>query len=310
MSSVTLLFPDDGRLIGGLTVTERAERAARDGGLPADRTLLLTEPVVFDAEAVRSLAAVPGTVVTAAAGLVVTDAGTTWDTVTRALERGDTVKTDATGFVAAAGDPAAAERALWSRYCFKPSDGPVLRANRRLSRRLTLALVRTSVSSDTVSVASFLVVALGALLIGQGTWSATAAGGLLVQAGFVLDCVDGQMARLRLRSSRRGALIDTILDRYADLVVIAALTVAAGGGPAEWAWGFAAGAASMLVPYINALNADAPRRLLRRPERILLCAAAAVAGAPLAALAVIAVLGNIDAARVFYLLVRATPDGS
>lgn len=190
----------------------------------------------------------------------------------------------------------------------RPSDSLALRyLNRPLSAPVTRLLLRTRITPATISVLSFLTVLLGAgLIAAPGRWSGLA-GGILVQAGFILDCSDGEVARARGLSSERGALLDTILDRYADLAVLAALVLAAGGTPAVWAWGFAATAASMLIPYINALRPTAPRRLLRRAERILLCAVAAATSVPLWALVVIAVVGNVDAARIFWLVVRAAP---
>jgi 1L-myo-inositol 1-phosphate cytidylyltransferase / CDP-L-myo-inositol myo-inositolphosphotransferase len=190
----------------------------------------------------------------------------------------------------------------------RPSDSLALRyLNRPLSAPLTRLLLRTRITPNTISVLSFLTVLLGAgLIAAPGRWTGLA-GGILVQAGFILDCSDGEVARARGLSSERGALLDTILDRYADLAVLAALVLAAGGNPTVWAWGFAAAAAGMLIPYINALRPTSPRRLLRRAERILLCAVAAAAGVPLGALVVIAVLGNIDAARTFWLVIRTAP---
>jgi hypothetical protein len=190
----------------------------------------------------------------------------------------------------------------------KPSDSLALRyLNRLLSAPVTRLLLRTPLTPTAITILSFLTVLLGAGLIAIGDRGGEIAGGLLIQAGFVLDCCDGEVARARRIASERGALLDTILDRYADLAIMAALVLAAGNGTAVWGWGYAAAAASMLIPYINALRPDAPPRLFRRAERILVCALAAAAGVPLWALVIIAVVGNLDAARVFLAIIRSAP---
>jgi 1L-myo-inositol 1-phosphate cytidylyltransferase / CDP-L-myo-inositol myo-inositolphosphotransferase len=190
----------------------------------------------------------------------------------------------------------------------KPSDSLALRyLNRLLSAPVTRLLLRTPLTPTAITILSFLTVLLGAGLIAIGDRGGEIAGGLLIQAGFVLDCCDGEVARARRVVSERGALLDTILDRYADLAIVAALVLAAGSGAAVWVWGYAAAAASMLIPYINALRPDAPLRLFRRAERVLVCALAAAAGVPLWALVIIAVVGNLDAARVFLAIIRSAP---
>jgi hypothetical protein len=62
-------------------------------------------------------------------------------------------------------------------------------------------------------------VVAGALLAsGQGL-----AGALVTHAASVLDGVDGELARLQLRASPWGALLDGFLDRLADVAIVAGL---------------------------------------------------------------------------------------
>lgn len=315
--------------IGGLRVVDRAVRVLAAAGvprvlvagpasagaagtepvaagtaLPAGRYLVVAGDQLFDTDTVRALAAAgSGTVRAEGTGLAVTGAaGATGALAGKGLPAGRVVPP--AGYALAVTDPASArrgERELWHRYGPKPTDGLVSRyLNRPLSRPVTLAALRLGLSPDTLTLASFLVTVIGAAAIGfGGHWWTMLAGGLLVQAGNALDGVDGEAARISLRASRRGALLDTTLDRYADLAVIAGLVLAAGDTPRDWAVGFAAAAASLLISYINALVPTAPRRLLRRDVRLLLCALAAATGLPLWGLLIVAVLGNLDAVRVF-----------
>lgn len=303
-------------LVAGLVARHAppAEPCPPSADLPPGRYLLVGAAAVFDAETVRDLATETGVRCTDAT-LAVVDV----DTAREVLAAGSVDAAmaglplrPAAGFatmLAGDRDVRRVHRALWHRYGSKPSDGLVCRyLNRPLSRPVTLLLARTGVWPDVLSGLSFAVAVAGAAVIGfGGHWWTMLLGGVLVQAGSALDGVDGEVARIGLRTSRRGALLDTILDRYADLAIIAGLVLAAGARPVDWAFGFAAGAGSLLVSYINVLAPGAPQRLLRRDVRLLLCAVAAAVSAPLAGLAVLAVLVNADAARVFAVVLRRAP---
>ncbi len=298
-----------------------------DRPLPPGRCLIVGAEQIFDIVAVRSITREPTVEALATdAELAVLDAEMATDLLADAIQSDAGVRTvrsrlagqpgltrrAAGGFTATVTDRRSsryAERALWRRYGPKPTDGLACRyLNRPLSRPLTRLLLRTGIGPDPLTVASFLVTLGAAALIGfGGAWWTLLLGGLLVQAGSTLDGIDGEVARISLRSSRRGALLDTILDRYADLAVLAGLGVAAGAGAGVWAWAFGAAAASMLIPYLNALAPSAPARLLRRDMRLLLCALSAALTVPLWGLVVVAVLGNLDAARVFWSVVRRAP---
>lgn len=107
----------------------------------------------------------------------------------------------------------------------KDSDGPVSRfLNRPVSTRISMAVAHLPVSADLLSIA-VAVIAVGAgLLLAAGYGIA---GGIAVHAVSVLDGVDGEISRLRMRASARGALLDGILDRISDAAII--------GGLGAWA---------------------------------------------------------------------------
>lgn len=125
-------------------------------------------------------------------------------------------------------------QAMLRRSLAKPADGPVSRwLNRPLSTRLTMLLapLRPSPNLVTWLVCGLGLLAAGLLAAGQGI-----AGGFLAQATSVVDGVDGELSRLQLRASRRGALLDGVLDRLADAAILAGLGVWAlsDGLPATW----------------------------------------------------------------------------
>jgi phosphatidylglycerophosphate synthase len=113
----------------------------------------------------------------------------------------------------------ACERALL-RGLQNPRDGYFDRIlNRRLSRRLTTLLLPTALSANAITVFGVVVgVVGGALLALHGPLATIAAVLCLVLSG-VLDCVDGEVARLRFAESRLGHLLDIA----GDTVVHAAL---------------------------------------------------------------------------------------
>jgi len=109
----------------------------------------------------------------------------------------------------------------------KTTDGPVSRyLNRRVSSRVTAVILRTGlgITPNQVSLISFLLAASSAIPYAFGlAWAA----GILVQVGSIIDGVDGELARARGIASPKGAFLDSILDRFADIAVYAgALTYA------------------------------------------------------------------------------------
>ena len=204
-----------------------------------------------------------------------------------------------------------AERLLLERAAAKPADGPVARQlNRRLSRPLSLLLVRLGVSPTAVTIASFLLTlaAAGTLALGSLWPLALIAGGVLVQLASVSDGVDGEIARASLRASPYGGFLDSVLDRAGDAAVLVGLAVAAGLDTASYAALAAALFGTLQVPYIRASYEAAfarplPASLYRlgagRDVRLLLIAVFAVALQPFLGLAVTAALANLEAVRRF-----------
>ncbi|HEX6445278.1 MAG TPA: NTP transferase domain-containing protein [Streptosporangiales bacterium] len=240
----------------------------------------------------------------------------TWVEARQAMiESGCELRTsDVGGFwadVQARDDVRALERAMWRRYGPKPTDGIVNRLfTRRISGPLTRLLLRTGMTPDLATVLAFTVTLAAAALVATGNRWLLLAGGLGIVLGFALDGVDGELARVSGRASRRGAVLDTLLDRYADLAVVLALVLAAGGSRSAWEWGFAAGAGCLLVSYIHAVGRDTDVRLLfRREFRLLIFAVAAIAGVPLWGVAAVALAANVDVVRGVVLLLRAMRTG-
>lgn len=69
------------------------------------------------------------------------------------------------------------------------------------------------VTPNRLTLASLGVGLLAAALFAVGSWPALAVGGVLLQASFLLDCMDGQLSRFRETSSLFGSILDRTTDR-------------------------------------------------------------------------------------------------
>jgi CDP-diacylglycerol--glycerol-3-phosphate 3-phosphatidyltransferase len=86
--------------------------------------------------------------------------------------------------------------------------------------RIGLALHRSGLHPDTITIAGLVVVAVAAVCIGGGQ---LVAGGLLLLAGLPLDALDGAVARAMQRRGQFGGILDSTLDRYADGLIFGGL---------------------------------------------------------------------------------------
>jgi phosphatidylglycerophosphate synthase len=102
------------------------------------------------------------------------------------------------------------------------------------SRYLARWAARRGLSPAAVTAASVALAALAAGAFATASRPAMVAGAVLLYAGFVLDCVDGQLARYTRRFSAFGGWLDTMADRAKEYLVYAGLAAGAGGGRAWW----------------------------------------------------------------------------
>jgi len=126
-------------------------------------------------------------------------------------------------------------------------------------------------------------------------------GGILVLLMTPIDALDGTMARLRGESSDFGAFVDSVSDRYSELIIYSGLlyhylTV---GDPLGGMLVFGAAAGSVLVSYVKAraegLGYGAKVGLLTRVERYLVLAPSLLFNQLYIGLSIIAIFANITA---------------
>jgi CDP-diacylglycerol--glycerol-3-phosphate 3-phosphatidyltransferase len=157
---------------------------------------------------------------------------------------------------------------------------------------------RIGLHPNTMTILGLVGNTIGAVFLAQGHMTI---GGLFVLAMGPVDALDGTMARLRGEPTKFGAFVDSVTDRYSELVIFGGLlfhyaTIQ------DWltiAAVYAAAAGSVLVSYTRArgqsLGYDTKIGILTRFERYIVLAPSLVLGLPLIGIWVTAVLGNITA---------------
>ena len=144
---------------------------------------------------------------------------------------------------------------------------------------------------------------IASILIAQGflLW-----GGLLALLVGPFDALDGTMARLLNESSRYGAFVDSVTDRYSEIVLYGGLLIffIQTGSWQDAFLVFLAVIGSIMVSYIRAraesLDYSAKVGLLTRAERYLVLIPGIIIGYPRISLWILAVLTNFTAIQRFW----------
>lgn len=183
------------------------------------------------------------------------------------------------------------------------------------------ACVRCGVSPGTISWASLAPAALAGVAAAGGHWGVAAWG---LWASAMLDVLDGAVARAAGSASHRGAILDSVLDRYAEFFFFAGVMTGYRDAFAVQMLCVAALFGSLMVTYstakAEALRLTPPRGCMKRSDRLTLLVVGALlapfsqqwlepagtlpAWPVLAVVALIAVLANVSAIARFKALSR------
>jgi CDP-diacylglycerol--glycerol-3-phosphate 3-phosphatidyltransferase len=157
---------------------------------------------------------------------------------------------------------------------------------------------RLGLMPNTMTILGLVGNTIGAVLLSQGNFLG---GGLIILLMGPVDALDGTMARLRGMASKYGAFVDSVTDRYSELVIFGGLLyyyVRQGNEVASMLV-FASAAGSVLVSYIRSrgqsLGWDTKVGVLTRMERYLVLAPALILNIPIMGLWIIAILANFTA---------------
>jgi len=150
-------------------------------------------------------------------------------------------------------------------------------------------------------------VASGLVITNHITWA-----GIVLLIGAPLDVVDGSMARLLGHSSSYGAFIDSVTDRYSELVLLGGLLIhyVLLSNLTACILVFLAAAGSVMVSYTKAraeaLGFSAKIGLLTRVERLIVLVVCLILNIPMVALWIIAVLANVTALQRIWFVRKQT----
>jgi CDP-diacylglycerol--glycerol-3-phosphate 3-phosphatidyltransferase len=135
-------------------------------------------------------------------------------------------------------------------------------------------------------------------------------GGAIVLIVWPIDALDGSMARLRGEASDWGAFVDSVSDRYSELIILGALLYhfAMTSQHIAAVVTFVAAAGSILVSYVKARaeaqSFSAREGLLTRAERYFVLGPSLLFNIPVIGVWIIAILANFTALQRIW-VVRA-----
>jgi phosphatidylglycerophosphate synthase len=99
-----------------------------------------------------------------------------------------------------------------TRYLFRPVSFP-----------LTKLFLRTPITPNQISYLTGVLVLIGLWLSAQASMASALVGTVVVLAASYVDCCDGEVARLKLLSSKFGAWLDTVIDELSSIGYMLAL---------------------------------------------------------------------------------------
>jgi len=159
-------------------------------------------------------------------------------------------------------------------------------------------LNRIGLKPNTVTVLGLAGNTIGAYFLAQGQMTI---GGLLILAMGPIDALDGTMARLRGEATEFGAFVDSVTDRYSELVIFGGLLYyyLQAGDVLHAVLTYLAAAGSVLVSYTRArgqsLGYDTKVGFLTRFERYLVLSPLLVLNLPQIAVWILAIFANLTA---------------
>jgi len=180
--------------------------------------------------------------------------------------------------------------------------------NRKMSEPMARLLAKTRVTPNQMTWAAFGIAFLSfaSFVLGHNIIA-----GILVQLSSIVDGIDGSLARLKGMTSEFGGFLDSVLDRYADILIVLGLTLWSLSHETYsgiWLAGFLAITGIICVSYTRARIGPHHRHLFdkglksvaSRDIRLFLIMIGAIIGQAYFCLIVIAVLTNVV---VFYRLI-------
>jgi CDP-diacylglycerol--glycerol-3-phosphate 3-phosphatidyltransferase len=158
--------------------------------------------------------------------------------------------------------------------------------------------LKIGISPNMITGIGFLLSTVSAFLLGNGNFTLA---GIFLLIGAPLDVVDGSMARMLGTPTAYGSFIDSVTDRYSELVVLGGMLFFYSKDQNQIALllVFLAAAGSVLVSYIKSraesLGYTAKVGLLTRVERLIVLIPCLIFNIPMVALWILAIFTHITA---------------
>ena len=192
----------------------------------------------------------------------------------------------------------------------KLNDGPVSRyLNRPISNSITKQIVNFPVKPNHISLVSFLLSLLAAIIMAFTGHLFLVLGALLAQLSSIIDGCDGEIARLKNISSKYGGWFDQTLDRYADFLLITGLTFHTyylHQSLDVFLIGILAIGGSLILSYSSIVYDPASKNIQKfrigRDVRIFIILIGSIANFPYVTLVFLALLMNIEVLRRLWVL--------
>jgi phosphatidylglycerophosphate synthase len=106
--------------------------------------------------------------------------------------------------------------------------------NRKLSGALTKLFLRMGLSPNAITIVSMVIGLMSAACFVLGTYTAGIIGALLFQFSAIVDCCDGEVARLTFTESPFGAQLDITADNVVHMAIFAGIAWAEYAGHGGW----------------------------------------------------------------------------
>jgi CDP-diacylglycerol--glycerol-3-phosphate 3-phosphatidyltransferase len=155
---------------------------------------------------------------------------------------------------------------------------------------LVRGMVRLGVTPNFITATGLVINAIAAIVLmygathgERGNYSYVGWAGVIILFAGLFDMLDGQVARAGKKASRYGALFDSVLDRYSELIVLFGICyyLILQGYFFSSLFGFIALIGSMMVSYVRAraegLGIECKGGFMQRPERVVSISAGAIA---------------------------------
>jgi CDP-diacylglycerol--glycerol-3-phosphate 3-phosphatidyltransferase len=182
---------------------------------------------------------------------------------------------------------------------------------RNLAEKAVAPLAAIGVTPNMATVFGFLLNVMTAAVIASGRLTL---GGVLLFLSAGFDMVDGALARILRRQSSFGAFLDSLLDRYSEAAILAALVyVFSVRGETDFVvLAFLVAVGSLMISYARAraegLGLQAKVGIAPRPERVIILGVGLLINlqTTVAALIILAVLTHVTALQRLYHVWRQT----